>query len=142
MITDEDASDELLEVLSLSRTPNCMIVNVMRVHSLRPNIMRGHVYLYRSAFLRRHQYRDYADRGHRGVLCLAHPRLSVIIYAKRWKNANKPMADLDRCRFLQIERHHPLVSVGGNLHGAKRLRGQSRLLSPKSKIPRLPANRF
>ena len=59
-----------------------------------------------------------------------------------WKNAHKPMADLDRCGFLQIERHHPLVSVGGNLHEAKRLRGQGQLLSPKSEIPRLPAARF
>lgn len=48
MITDEDASEELLEVLSLSRTPHGTVDNVMRVHSLRPSTMRGHVVLYRA----------------------------------------------------------------------------------------------
>ncbi len=49
MITDEDASEELLKVLSLARAPHCTIDTVMRVHSLRPNTMCGRVYLYRSA---------------------------------------------------------------------------------------------
>ncbi len=49
MISDEDASDELLEVLSLARTPHGTVDNVMRVHSLRPATMRGHVELYRAA---------------------------------------------------------------------------------------------
>lgn len=49
MISDEDASEELLEVLNLARTPHGTIDNVMRVHSLRPNTMRGHVVLYRAA---------------------------------------------------------------------------------------------
>ena len=37
MISDEDASDELLEVLKLARTPHGTVGNVMRVHSLRPS---------------------------------------------------------------------------------------------------------
>lgn len=49
MISDEDASDELLDVLSLARTPHGTVDNVMRVHSLRPATMRGHVELYRAA---------------------------------------------------------------------------------------------
>jgi len=49
MISDEDASEELLDVLKLSRTPHGTVDNVMRVHSLRPNTMRGHVVLYRAA---------------------------------------------------------------------------------------------
>ncbi|MGI9423819.1 MAG: alkylhydroperoxidase, partial [Hyphomicrobiaceae bacterium] len=49
MISDEDASDELLDVLKLARTPHGTVDNVMRVHSLRPNTMRGHVILYRAA---------------------------------------------------------------------------------------------
>ena len=52
------------------------------------------------------------------------------------------MGDLDRYRFPRFERHHPLVSVGGNPNGAKRRRGPSRLLSPKSETPSLPAARF
>ncbi|WP_282608918.1 carboxymuconolactone decarboxylase family protein [Pelagibius sp. Alg239-R121] len=49
MISDQEADDELLEVLKLARTPHGTVDNVMRVHSLRPNTMRGHVILYRAA---------------------------------------------------------------------------------------------
>ena len=49
MVSDEEADDELLEVLKLARTPHGTVDNVMRVHSLRPNTMRGHVILYRAA---------------------------------------------------------------------------------------------
>ncbi len=49
MISDEDASPELAEVLALARTPHGTVDNVMRVHSLRPQTMRGHVVLYRAA---------------------------------------------------------------------------------------------
>ncbi|WP_306143791.1 carboxymuconolactone decarboxylase family protein [Roseibium sp. MMSF_3412] len=49
MISDEEADAELTEVLQLARTPHGTVDNVMRVHSLRPNTMRGHVILYRAA---------------------------------------------------------------------------------------------
>ena len=49
MITDEEADKNLLDVLELSRTPHGTVDNVMRVHSLRPNTMRGHVTLYKAA---------------------------------------------------------------------------------------------
>ena len=49
MIKDHDADPELLEVLKLARTPHGTVDNVMRVHSLRPNTMKGHVILYRAA---------------------------------------------------------------------------------------------
>ncbi len=49
MISDEDADAALLEVLELARTPHGTVDNVMRVHSLRPNTMTGHVMLYRAA---------------------------------------------------------------------------------------------
>ena len=49
MIDDTHASEELLDVLKLARTPHGTVDNVMRVHSLRPNTMRGHVVLYRAA---------------------------------------------------------------------------------------------
>ena len=49
MISDEDASEELLDILKLARTPHGTVDNVMRVHSLRPNTMKGHVVLYRAA---------------------------------------------------------------------------------------------
>ena len=49
MIEDDQADETLLEVLDLARTPHGTVDNVMRVHSLRPNTMRGHVTLYRAA---------------------------------------------------------------------------------------------
>jgi len=49
MISDEDADQELLDTLQLSRTPHGTVDNVMRVHSLRPSTMRGHVALYKAA---------------------------------------------------------------------------------------------
>ncbi len=49
MISDEDADDDLLDALKLARTPHGTVDNVMRVHSHRPNTMRGHVALYRAA---------------------------------------------------------------------------------------------
>ncbi len=49
MISDEDADAHLLDTLKLARTPHGTVDNVMRVHSLRPNTMRGHVTLYRAA---------------------------------------------------------------------------------------------
>ena len=49
MIPDEEANPELREALTLARTPHGTVDNVMRVHSLRPNTMRGHVILYRAA---------------------------------------------------------------------------------------------
>ena len=49
MISDEEADDALLDALKLARTPHGTVDNVMRVHSLRPNTMKGHVVLYRAA---------------------------------------------------------------------------------------------
>ena len=49
MISDEEADEALLETLKLARTPHGTVDNVMRVHSLRPATMRGHVMLYRAA---------------------------------------------------------------------------------------------
>ena len=49
MLSDEEADDNLKEILDLARTPHGTVDNVMRVHSLRPSTMRGHVVLYRAA---------------------------------------------------------------------------------------------
>lgn len=49
MISDDDADAELLAELDKARTPHGTVDNVMRVHSLRPRTMAGHVKLYRAA---------------------------------------------------------------------------------------------
>ena len=48
MISDEDADAPLKTALDTARTPHGTVDNVMRVHSLRPNTMHGHVVLYRA----------------------------------------------------------------------------------------------
>lgn len=49
MIGDSEADEQLREVLDEARTPHGTVDNVMRVHSLRPATMQGHVALYRAA---------------------------------------------------------------------------------------------
>lgn len=49
MIGDADASADLLDALDAARAPSGTVGNVMRVHSLRPNTMRGHQTLYKAA---------------------------------------------------------------------------------------------
>ncbi|MEM9603417.1 MAG: peroxidase-related enzyme [Pseudomonadota bacterium] len=49
MLSDDEADANLLDALALSRTPHGTVDNVMRVHSLRPSTLRGHVMLYRAA---------------------------------------------------------------------------------------------
>ena len=48
MLSDLEAGEDLSEALALARTPHGTVDNVMRVHSLRPNTLRGHVALYRA----------------------------------------------------------------------------------------------
>ena len=49
MIGDAEAGPALSAALDRARTPHGTVDNVMRVHSLRPNTMHGHVTLYRAA---------------------------------------------------------------------------------------------
>lgn len=48
MIDDAEANGRLKELLDKARTPHGTVDTVMRVHSLRPETMNGHVTLYRS----------------------------------------------------------------------------------------------
>ncbi len=49
MVADADADEDLTDALSGARTPHGTVDNVLRVHSLRPNTMRGHMTLYKAA---------------------------------------------------------------------------------------------
>lgn len=48
MMDDKEADNALLETLELARTPHGTVDNVMRVHSLRPHTMIGHLQLYKA----------------------------------------------------------------------------------------------
>ncbi len=49
MIPDAEADADLADALAGARTPHGTVDNVLRVHSLRPNTMRGHMTLYKAA---------------------------------------------------------------------------------------------
>ncbi len=48
MVSDDAAEGRLKELLDAARTPHGTVDTVMRLHSLRPETMHGHVTLYRS----------------------------------------------------------------------------------------------
>ena len=48
MVEDEEADDQLQQIFDAARTPHGTLDNVMRIHSLRPASMIGHVTLYKS----------------------------------------------------------------------------------------------
>lgn len=48
MAEDEEADDQLKQIFDVARTPHGTLDNVMRIHSLRPASMIGHVTLYKS----------------------------------------------------------------------------------------------
>ena len=48
MVEDEEADDQLKQIFYIARTPHGTFDNVMRIHSLRPALMIGHVTLYKS----------------------------------------------------------------------------------------------
>ena len=43
MVEDEEADDQLKQIFDVARTPHGTLDNVMRIHSLRPASMIGHV---------------------------------------------------------------------------------------------------
>ena len=49
MLSDAEANADLTDALNGARTPHGTVDNVLRVHSLRPNTMRGHMKLYKAA---------------------------------------------------------------------------------------------
>jgi len=100
MVGDDDAGTELREVLDLARTPHGTVDNVMRVHSLRPNTMRGHVVLYRAAL------HDDANTIAMWLQETISAYVSVIndcaySYANHWKNAAHLIGDAARATEIE-----------------------------------------
>ena len=100
MVGDDDAGPELREVLDLARTPHGTVDNVMRVHSLRPSTMRGHVVLYRAAL------HDDANTIAMWLQETISAYVSVIndcaySYANHWKNAAHLIGDAARATEIE-----------------------------------------
>ena len=101
MISDEDADEELTEVLNLARTPHGTVDNVMRVHSLRPNTMKGHVTLYRAAL---HDESNTIPMWFQETIS---SYVSILndcpySYANHWKNAAHLMQDPTKAKQVEI----------------------------------------
>ena len=101
MISDEDADEELTEVLNLARTPHGTVDNVMRVHSLRPNTMKGHVTLYRAAL------HDESNTIPMWFQETVSSYVSILndcpySYANHWKNAAHLMQDPTKANQVEI----------------------------------------
>ena len=101
MISDKDADEELSEVLNLARTPHGTVDNVMRVHSLRPNTMKGHVTLYRAAL---HDESNTIPMWFQETIS---SYVSILndcpySYANHWKNAAYLMQDPTKANQVEI----------------------------------------
>ena len=100
MIGDAEAGPALSAALDRARTPHGTVDNVMRVHSLRPNTMHGHVTLYRAAL---------HDDGNTLPTWLQETISSYVSilndcaysYANHWKNAAHLIGD--EARAARIE---------------------------------------
>ncbi len=92
MISDEDADAPLQAALDLARTPHGTVDNVMRVHSLRPSTMNGHVILYRACL---HDQTNTVPMWFQEVIS---SYVSVLnecpySYANHWSNARHLIGD-------------------------------------------------
>lgn len=92
MITDDSADADLADALAGARTPHGTVDNVLRVHSLRPNTMRGHMKLYKAAL------HDEANTIPMWLQEVVASYVSVLndcaySYANHWANARHLMED-------------------------------------------------
>ena len=101
MISDKDADEELSEVLNLARTPHGTVDNVMRVHSLRPSTMKGHVTLYRAAL---HDESNTIPMWFQETISSYVSTLNdcPYSYANHWKNAAHLMQDPNKAKNIEI----------------------------------------
>ena len=117
MISDEDADEKLKEALDFARTPHGTVDNVMRVHSLRPQTMNGHVVLYRACL---HDDSNTIPMWFQEVISSYVSTLNECgySYANHWSNARHLMGDdakADRVEAAFIARRPEDVFEGGEL---------------------------
>ena len=100
MISDEEADGTLKKALDFARTPHGTVDNVMRVHSLRPSTMTGHVVLYRACL---HDDQNIIPMWFQEVISSYVSTLNncPYSYANHWSNACHLMNDSEKAE--QIE---------------------------------------
>lgn len=92
MISDMDADETLAAALDRARTPHGTVDNVMRVHSLRPSTMDGHVVLYRACL---HDATNTVPMWFQEVIASYVSTLNdcPYSYANHWSNARHLIGD-------------------------------------------------
>ncbi|TYC63460.1 peroxidase-related enzyme [Rhodobacterales bacterium] len=114
MLSDEEADETLTEALELARTPHGTVDNVMRVHSLRPSTMIGHIRLYRACL---HDESNEIPMWFQEVISSYVSSLNdcAYSYANHWKNAAHLIGDADKARKIEaaLERRKPEEAFDG-----------------------------
>ncbi len=126
MISDEDANDTLKAALDLARTPHGTVDNVMRVHSLRPSTMNGHVVLYRACL---HDASNTVPMWFQEVISSYVSTLNdcAYSYANHWANARHLIGDDERANAVEaaLQTRKPEAAFDGvqlaALHYAEKL---------------------
>ncbi len=101
MITDEEADAALSAVFDTARTPHGTLDNVMRVHSLRPATMTGHVTLYRSVL---HSDDNTVPFWFLETVASYVSILNTCAYSllHHWANASRLMGDPERAQAVRV----------------------------------------
>ena len=101
MISDDDADETLKAALDQARTPHGTVDNVMRVHSLRPSTMNGHVVLYRACL---HDATNTVPMWFQEVIASYVSTLNdcAYSYANHWSNARHLIGDDARADAVEM----------------------------------------
>ena len=100
MLSDDEADAPLRSALDLARTPHGTVDNVMRVHSLRPGTMNGHVVLYRACL---HDDTNTIPMWFQEVISSYVSALNdcAYSYANHWSNARHLIDDPARADVIE-----------------------------------------
>ena len=100
MLSDDEADADLTDALEGARTPHGTVDNVMRVHSLRPSTMDGHVVLYRACL---HDDSNTVPMWFQEVIASYVSTLNdcPYSYANHWSNARHLIGDEARADAIE-----------------------------------------
>ena len=114
MLQDDEADDTLKKALDFARTPHGTVDNVMRVHSLRPATMNGHVVVYRACL---HDDGNTIPTWFQEVIASYVSTLNTCpySYANHWANARHLMGDEVKANRVEaaLQAHRPEDAFDG-----------------------------
>ena len=114
MLSDDEADEPLKAALDFARTPHGTVDNVMRVHSLRPSTMNGHVVLYRACL---HDTSNTVPMWFQEVISSYVSTLNncPYSYANHWSNARHLIGDEPRADTVEaaLQAHRPEDAFDG-----------------------------